>query len=271
MIICGNNRGQAVLEMSIFAVVLFMVLGGLISYIQQLNDQQYVQMETFRRALQTAGGSFPQSYLPEALGGGKGAGAAVNYVLVQHRRYTDFSDFFRKGQLVPVSGNASIYWAIPAIGVTKPQDRLIYRINDDEPLLPQIVNDVMGELKDSIPSIDIPILGESSITVGVADIKTDVSTDFKERDIKQESINSIITTKKSTLKDTIRTSFGYTVIPTGLASDLIGIDPAKFPQANHSITQRLYRDASGQYRYSRFVPEGTTVERGRTWETPIGK
>ena len=51
MNILYNKRGQAAVEMAIFGVIVLMVFGTLLSYLQKLNDQQYIQMETFRQSL----------------------------------------------------------------------------------------------------------------------------------------------------------------------------------------------------------------------------
>lgn len=270
---CANKKGQGVLELSLFSVIILIVLGSILGFIQQMNDQQYVQMEAFRRALQKGGGSMNTLFQG-------GAGAAVNMTVVQHRRNIDLS-FFKKGQLSPVSASSSILWSIPEVGGARPQNLVVYRINEDEPIIPQAVGSFTSMLE--LPTIDLPILGEQSVTVGVADIKTLIDpgnpTIYSERTNKQEDINQIINRKTSTLKDTIRTTFGYTVIPTGLISDLFNIDPATFPTVDHSITQRLYGYKETNpvdpnhpryfYKYKESVPEGTEVQRGRAWQTPF--
>ncbi len=264
----ANKKGQAILELSLFSVIILIVLGSLLGFIQQMNDQQYVQMEAFRRALQKGGGSMSTLFQG-------GAGAAVNMTIVQHRRNIDLN-FFKKGQLSPVSASSSILWSIPEIGGAKPKNLVVYRINEDEPILPTVIGDFVSQI--DLPTIDLPIFGEHSVTVGVADIKTLIDpgnpTRFSEQTNKQESPSGIINTKTSTLKDTIRTSFGYTVIPTGIITDILNIDPSTFPQVDHSITQNLYGykdNATGQYfyKYSEFAPHGNEVRRGRRWETPF--
>lgn len=260
----SNKKGQAILELSIFSVIILVVLGSLIGFIQQMNDQQYVQMEAFRRALQKGGGSMNTLFTG-------GAGAAVNMTVVQHRRSVDLN-LFHKGQLSPVSASSSILWSIPEVGGAQPQNLIVYRINEDEPPAPTLLGLATSSIQ--MPSIDIPVLGEQSVTVGVADIRTTSNSDFTEHTRKQENPSAIVNTKTSRLKDAITTTFGYSVIPTGSISDIVDMDPATFPQVSDNMTQRLYGhkdDATGQYfyKYSQSAPEGTVVERGREWETPF--
>ncbi|MDD2689009.1 MAG: hypothetical protein PHT41_02525 [Candidatus Omnitrophica bacterium] len=268
-----NKRGQGVLELSLFSVIILIVLGSILGFIQQMNDQQYVQMEAFRRALQKGGGSMNTLFQG-------GAGAAVNMTVVQHRRNIDLN-FFKKGQLSPVSASSSVLWSIPEIGGARPQNLVVYRINEDEPIIPQAIGSFTSMLE--LPTIDLPILGEQSVTVGVADIKTLIDpsnpTIFNEHTNKQENAAAITNTRTSTLKDTIRTSFGYTVIPTGLIPDILNIDPATFPTVDHSIAQKLYGYKETNpvdpahpryfYKYSQNAPDGTEVQRGRQWQTPF--
>jgi hypothetical protein len=116
--------GQAVLEMAIFGSLILFIFGVLISQLQRLNDQQYVQMEAFRRALYQACRNNT---------GGSGAGSSVQYSLIQNRRYADTSNNFRKGATQILSAGASLSWAVPEIKKdTEAAHLIIVNVNGDE-------------------------------------------------------------------------------------------------------------------------------------------
>jgi hypothetical protein len=130
------KRGQAILEMALFAAIIVVVLGALIAYVQRLNDQQYVKMESFRRALQKA--NTYQGAESES------PGASVQMFQVEDRRHVDLEGGYAKGVTQTMNADASVFWAVPTEGAYEerggespgdsvfPKDALVARINDDE-------------------------------------------------------------------------------------------------------------------------------------------
>jgi len=106
--ICGkkSENGYAVAEMMVFGAVLVLVTGVLFSYVQQVNDQQYVKQETFRRALNKANRrAGPYS---------EGPGASVQYYRLENRRHMDIdSQEHARGVTDGFTSDASVFWAVP--------------------------------------------------------------------------------------------------------------------------------------------------------------
>lgn len=168
-----NQKGQALAEMALFGSLILMLFAALLSYLQRSNDQQYVQMESFRRAL--AKGNTAQGDAAE------GAGASVQLTLLQNRRYSDLSEAFRKGSPQALSASSNVFWAVPKVG-SKPDNAIVFKVNDDEK---EIIND----------------------TVKVDNIDSSQKTSFEEANIKQETPSAITNTRTSKLKDTVTTKF----------------------------------------------------------------
>lgn len=192
--------------MAIFGSIILFLFGILLAYMQRQNDQQYVQMETFRRALLK----------------GYTNNSSAQITNLENRRYADLSGSFRKGSPNTLSSSYSVFWAVPRSGA-EPENVVVLKVNDDET---QIDSDT------SIENIDF---------------STD--TTFSEASVKQETPQGITTTRRSTLEDTVKTTF---------------VD--KDGNTIWEVTQGVYRDANGQYRYSS-GQVGTEIDRERTWET----
>lgn len=167
----NNKRGQAMVEMAIFGALILFAFGMLISYTQRMNEQQYIQMEAFRRGLEKA-----NTYAGSA---DSGAGASTKYTLMENKRLADISDSFRKGSPTTISGSSSVYWAVPQTG-GKPENMIVYKINEDEAIF------------DSDTKIE--------------DTDTASNTEFTENTQKIENPQSITTSRDSQLKDTITTT-----------------------------------------------------------------
>ena len=170
----ANKRGQAIVEMAIFGSLILLLFGVLLSHLQRLNDQQYVQMEAFRRAL-----------LKGCTYQGKdtdGAGASVQLTSLQNRRLIDLSGNFKKGSPATVSGGSSVFWAVPKAG-SQPENMIIYRVNDDES------PDLSSKQNERVEGINY-----GSDTV------------FDETMVKQESPQDIATQRASQLTDTVTTT-----------------------------------------------------------------
>jgi len=166
-----NKRGQAMVEMAIFGTLILFVFGMLISYAQRMNEQQYIQMEAFRRGLEKAC-TFAGSE-------DSGAGASVQYTAMENKRLADLSDTFRKGSPTTIRGSSSVFWAVPQTG-TQPENKIVYKINDDEATFDRGTQ--------------------------VESINTTSGTEFTDNLQKVESPQGITTSRDSQLKDTITTT-----------------------------------------------------------------
>src|SRR3989338_6091856 len=115
-----NKKGQAVAEMALFGSLVLMIFAVLLSYIQRANEQQYVQMEAFRRALEK--GNTYQGADSE------GAGASVQLTLIENRRVADIQAGFRKGSGQTFNASSNVFWAVPKVG-GQAKSVSVYRIN----------------------------------------------------------------------------------------------------------------------------------------------
>ncbi len=137
--LCGkkSKRGYAVAEMMVFGAVLVLVMGVLVSYIQQINDQQYVKQEAFRRALVKAN--------PRQGAYSEGPGASVQYYRLENRRHLDLdSQEYARGVTDGFTSDANVFWAIPnepaylqqdgavEADVIHPKDQQFISVNDQE-------------------------------------------------------------------------------------------------------------------------------------------
>jgi len=248
-----NKKGQAVVEMAMFGSLVLLIFATLLSYLQRSNDQQYVQMEAFRRALQK--GCTYQST------DGDGAGASVQLTLLENRRHAELSGGFRKGSAQSLSASSSVFWAIPKVEEdAEAQNLIVYRINEDEQtwnyrdFVPKEHDstDDEGDERQRYWSFEVEDLGTSS------------NLTFNEQVGKQESAQAITNTKSSRLQDAITTTLPYTVKEKDKDDkdyeSIIREGTLWAPQ------QGVYRDTDGQYKYSQ-AAVGTVVERSRTWRT----
>lgn len=292
-----SNKGQAILELAVFGSLILLVLGVLLNYMQQLGDQQYVQMEAFRRGLAKAA-RFP-GLLPSIPGFPQlGAGASVDYTVIRNRRFAGVNNDFKKGEPATVSASSSVYWAVPRIAKNiKPSSMSVYKINDDERTL------VMETLLSLLPSLDIeiPEIGGSPITDWLtyttekidSHAETHYVGDFIKRELPRNSEDnfpgSIATHRTSRLNDRLQTRI-YTTFRPRIPSEFLDLDdevleslintiqstviedlltelsiPTGFP--GHVLNQGLYRNALGQPSYREAVPVNHEVARGRRWET----
>ena len=167
-----GNKGQAIMEMAIFGSLFLFLFSIFLSYSQRLNDQQYVQMETFRRTLEKACTAKGASSL--------GAGYSVQMTDLQQRHNVDASEGFRKGSTSTVSASSSVFWAVPQVG-RQAEDMLVFRINDAESAN----------------------LGSGN---KINDINISSNTSYNEVMGKQESPASIATSETAKQSDTVTTA-----------------------------------------------------------------
>jgi hypothetical protein len=165
------NKGQALLELAVFGSLILVVFGMLLSYMNRLNDQQYIQMETFRRALQIGNNGDIFTH--------KAGGGSVSLTQMENSRAPDLSGYFRKGSGSSSSASASILWTVPEVSESG-ESLTYYKINDD----------YSTNLKDK-ESVD--------------EIRTSQDTDFNESMRKVEDTTKITNIRTSTLKDSITT------------------------------------------------------------------
>lgn len=252
--IYANKKGQAVAEMAIFGTLILLIFGVLLSFIQQLNDRQYVQMEAFRRALEKA-----NSYIGPA---DDGAGASVQYTLAQNRHQMNLSGGYKQGSNVTQTGSANVYWAIPKSAKGSSADSLlIFRINEDE-----------GQFKynDFIPEAHrrIDADGEERPTYWVLqteNMNTDSDTLFSERNVKSEDTYAITNKRTSRLRDDIVTAVPYKIVEKNTSSD---DETTVETGILYQVQQGVYLDSDGQYKYGQGAV-GNEVTREKTWVTPF--
>lgn len=181
----SNCRGQGVLELALFGAIFLVVAGVLISYVQRLNDQQYVKMEVFRRALQKA-----NTYQGKKA---ESPGASVQMVQVEHRRHADVSGGqFGKGMTQYATSDAHVFWAIPTEGAydstnfssdgAKSKDLPVAKINDDEKEISPLPNEFY--------------------------VNTKMQLEYAEAKVKSESPGMIANSRQSQRKENI-----YTTVP----------------------------------------------------------
>jgi hypothetical protein len=207
----NHIKGQAVIEMAIFGSLILIVFGVLVAYMQRMSDEQYVRMETFRRALQEA---HTTPLDP--------SGAKAQVANLQYRRHANVSGGFGEGARQAFQSAASVLWSVPSPGETT-RELLILKANDDET---RFNNQQFGGVSYS-----------------------EDGSSFEDTLTKTESPENIVTSRTSTLKDTITTTF-------------MGGDGGKLWE----VQQGVYRDSEGKYRYSKDQTENE-VQRSRTWTT----
>jgi hypothetical protein len=257
------QKGQTVAEFAIFGSILLIVFGVLLSFVQRLCDQQYVEMETFRRALN------------QACSNAGSVGASVQYTLLEDRHHADLSGNFFKGSPTTLSSSANVFWAVPNVEATKSPSLITFRINDDE-----ITKDYTEYVPDTHDGVDDKgeKNGEVEWYFQTEDMSTSSDSVFQETSQKKEDPASISNIRKSSLSESRSIRIPYTVrIKQGLITrdtDQVvsqGQFLDKYPGVDESgtLTQYLYRDdADGQYKYSSTANSLGNVERERTWETP---
>ena len=239
----NHKKGQAVVEMALFGSLIILVLGVFLSYVQRLNDQHYVQMEAFRRALYKA-----CTYQGEE---SEGAGGSVQLTMMQNRRHIDLQAGYRKGSPQSLGGSASVFWAVPKVG-KDPENIITFKINE---------NEQERNYRDFVPKAH-----DDDWTFRTEDITTTSDTVFSDTATKIESPEDITTTKTSQLQDTESFHIPYTVRKKDHDHNDEN-DPIVREGTLWDLTQGVYIDAEdGQYKY-REDAVGTQVERGTGWTT----
>ena len=251
----ADKKGQAVAEMAIFGTLILLIFGVLLSFIQQSNDRQYVQMEAFRRALEKA-----NSYTGNA---DDGAGASVQYTLAQNRHQINLSGGYKQGSNVTQTGSANVYWAIPKSAKgSSAESLLVFRINEDEGVFKY--NDFIPEAYRRTDED-----GKERPTYWVLqteNMNTESDTLFNETNVKSEDTYAITNNRVSRLKDDIVTAVPYKIVEknTGDKDYENTIEEGTL----YKVQQGVYLDSDGQYKYSQGTT-GNEVAREKTWVTPF--
>jgi len=228
-----NKTGQAATEMAIFGSLILVIFSSLLSFIQRQNEEQYVTMEAFRRALNKAN---DQS-------------ASVSLNLIQHRRFADVSGGFFQGNRNVIGGSSSVFWAVPPVDPpTPPKNLAIFRINEDEHDLTQRLR-LDDENEDN--------------NLEIRDTNSQGNMVFSETTNKLEDNREIQNIRVSGLSDTVTTSIE--IVDPGPDKDNEGDDVVV---ETIPIVQNIYRDTDGQYKYSSTRPD-QPVTRQKTWRTPF--
>src|SRR3989338_2695978 len=183
-----NGKGQAVVEMALFGSLIIIILAVLLSYIQRSNDQQYTQMEVFRRALQKA-----CTFQGEE---SEGAGASAQYTMLENRRHIDLSGNFRKGSSQIMGASSNVFWAVPKVG-GQSENLIIYKVNDDE--------------KEADYSDFVSKDKAETLYFQTEDTISDSSLSFNETNAKIENQQTITNIRVSELQDTAATAIPYTI------------------------------------------------------------
>ena len=235
-----NKKGQAIVELALFGSLILMGFGALLSYMQRSNEQQYVQMEAFRRALEKA-----STYRGEDSGG---AGASVQYSLIETRRLPMVGADFGKNSAQTFGSSASIFWAVPEVG-SQPENLVVYRINQDEK---------QGTMDDLLQGRDRKLYYFTT-----AGTMRWVYTSYEGSTYKQEDTTGISNVRQGVLQDTIHTFIPYYIVKKD--SD----DPANDTVESGTfwdLWQGGFRDTDGQYKYSE-ESLNTDTYKERTWAT----
>ena len=108
------KKSQALMEMAILGTIILAILGSLLSYLQKMNEQQYLTQESFRRAL-------AKSYDVQSL---------TNYTVMANKRNVSVNSPLL-GDRGSYSGSSTVLW-----GITPPDAKdnggNYYKINEDE-------------------------------------------------------------------------------------------------------------------------------------------
>ena len=197
------------MEMAVFGSLILLVFAVLVSYIQRYNDQQYVQMEAFRRALEKA-----ETYSTGS-GENNNPGASVQFTLMNNRRYADPEGSYGKGSAQSVSASSSVYWAVPYVGKTA-ASQVWYKVNDDELTI------------DENTTID--------------KIVTTSTVNFNETIAKSETPSAIVNHDISRLQDTITTT---AVASNGTGFSItqgLYVDGGQYHYSQGAVGQRVERE-----------------------------
>ena len=221
--------------MGIFGTLLILIVGQLLSYIQKLNDQQYIQMKSFRNALNVA-----YNGTLEVDDEVYNTGSAVSHTEIEHRRHYQ-GDFFGKGERVVFTEPAYVYWAVPLINratgdMISADTRHTYYINDYQYDLTPYYNNQATDQQNSNNGVDFDMLYKE---------------EYKQKQITEETPSVQSSSYELTIKDQININF---------------TDPETGELLPESDVQYLVRE-DGQYKYKSGISDLSRVEKKTHWQT----
>lgn len=94
-----KKKTQGLVEIGIFGIVILMVFGMLVTFIQKMNGEQYTLMENFRQSLKKSHDN----------------NVIVSYATLDDSRQADVAAPLRR-QIIMRSGSSQVHWAIPIVG-----------------------------------------------------------------------------------------------------------------------------------------------------------
>jgi len=257
MFYLDNRKGQGVVEFAIMGSIIIVIFGTLLSFMQRLNDSQYTEMETFRRALEKA-----CTYKGPGV---TGAGASVQLTMMQNRLHADLGPNFMKGSPAQSGYSSNVFWAVPKVG-SQAKSIFVYKINEDEKI---------GDYNKMMEAAGVE--NKKTHTVRIEDSTSSSDTHFREETGLKEDKAGVTNTRESWLKDTVTTDIYYTIRKKDSDNDedndqIVPIAGSKDPQLFWEVKQGLYRDArDNQYKYSSAILQNGEnnheVKRGRSWQT----
>lgn len=260
-----NKKAQAVAEMAVFGSIILFIFGVLLSQLQRLNDQQYVQMEAFRRALEKANSGFDRDVnsTNSTVIPGDGAGASVQYSFTENRKHSDLQGGYRKGNTQTVSASSSVFWAVPKVG-KQSESLMVYKVNEDENVWNY--RDFVPEEHDKFD--DEGKKRQRYWEFQPMDLSSDSEAYFNENVTKQESPAGITNRVTSEISERVHTRIPYRVVERDKDDENYEVEVPGTAGALVDFDQHLYRDADGQYKFDKDIPSGNrTVIRSKQWDT----
>jgi hypothetical protein len=245
-----HKKAQAVVELALFGSLILFIFGLLLSYAQRFNDQQYVHMETFRRALQRAN---------SGQGNESGAGASVQFTFIENRKHIDLQAGFRKGNTQTLSSSSSVFWAVPEVG-GRAQNLIVYKVNEDEN-----IHDFRNFVPEEHDRFDREGNERQRFwSFEPEDMSTDSKTHFKEALGKKENTEAITNTAISEISEGIHTKIPYRVVEKDKDDENYEAQVSNGMLVD--FNQHLFRDTDGQYKFSSNAPD-LPVIRKKEWKT----
>lgn len=237
-----NHKAQATTELAIFGSLILVCFAILISYGMSLQEQQILQQQAFRKALE-------KSYNDNAF---------VSYNIVKHPRTVNLFGKFGEGGRSSTSAGASVAWCLG-----EPEEKSYYQINEDTVEIPGD-----SEIVDVETEAGTTYAGQERRSEDSAGITTYKKADSVETLTTRLKVNDI--TGRMTKSGGTSCENVCTPVPGGGGAVTCQqvCTETQVPYSIHSaddivVTQGL--DTDGRYRSSA-VSAG--ISREREWSTP---
>lgn len=237
-----NQRAQATTELAIFGSLILVCFAVLISYGMSLQEQQILQQQAFRKALE-------KSYNENAF---------VSYNIVKQPRTVNLFGKFGEGDRSSVSAGASVAWCLG-----DPEEKSYYQVNEDTIEVPGD-----SEIVDVEMAASTTYTGQerrSEDTAGITSYKRGESTEALTTRLKVNEITGRMTKSGGTSCETV-----CTPVPGGGGAQTCErvCTETEVPYSAQSaddivVTQKL--GADGRYRSS---PSSEGISREKEWSTP---